>query len=237
VKRLDELRAGFDLSEPAVQKLRSLVELLGDDPDAPTSVTGPEEAVDAHIADSLSALPLAVRLLAERRLPETIVDIGSGAGFPGLPVAIVLEQAEVDLVEATARKCRFIERAIERVGQGNARVVCARAEEWAGGEGAGRYALALTRAVAPLSTLVEYASPLLREHGFLIAWKGARATGEERRGAVAAGELGMTPLEIAQVHPFPGARSRYLHVFEKTGPTPEGIPRRPGRARKRPFGA
>ena len=69
-------------------------------------------------------------------------------------------------------------------------MVRARAEEWAGGEGAGRYALALARAVAPLSTLVEYASPLLREHGFLIAWKGARGAAEEREGAAAATSSG-----------------------------------------------
>jgi 16S rRNA (guanine527-N7)-methyltransferase len=232
VKRLHELCARFGIPE-AEPRLARLLELLASDPAAPTSVTGLDEVLDAHIADSLSALPL----LADRPGPDTVVDIGAGAGFPGLPLAVALPEAQVDLVEATGRKCRFLERAIERLELKNARSVCARAEDWARADGAGRYSLALARALAPLPTVVEYASPLLFERGLLIAWKGARDLDEERQGAAAATALGMSALAVHRVTPFPGAHSRYLHVFEKTGATPPDVPRRAGMARKRPFGS
>ena len=232
VKRLREVCAAFELDAAAERKLRALLELIARDPDAPTSVTAPDEAVDAHVADSLSALPV----LAGRSPPKTIADIGSGAGFPGLPLAVALERAEVDLIESIGRKCVFIERAIDLVGLDNARVVCARAEDWARAQGAGRYELAVVRAVAPLATLLEYASPLLHEQGLLVAWKGAREKLEEQQGEAAAHALGLIPCGVHPVTPFPGARHRHLYVFEKTGPTPAGIPRRAGMARKKPFG-
>jgi 16S rRNA (guanine527-N7)-methyltransferase len=233
VKRLHEVCVALDLDFVAEQELTALLELIARDSDAPTSVTAPDEAVDTHVADSLSAIPV----LACRPPPQTIADIGSGAGFPGLPLAVAFRRAEVDLIESTGRKCGFIERAIEQLGLDNARVVCARAEDWARAQGAGRYDLAVVRAVAPLATLLEYASPLLRDHGLLVAWKGARDELEERQGEAAARALGMTPRAIHSVTPFPGARGRHLHVFEKTGPTPAGIPRRAGMGRKRPFGS
>jgi 16S rRNA (guanine527-N7)-methyltransferase len=84
--------------------------------------------------------------------------------------------------------------------------------------------------------LVEYAAPLLRCGGVLVAWKGARDDEEERRGAAAAAALGMEVEEVRSVAPFAGARNRHLHVLRKVGATPEGFPRRPGMARKRPLG-
>jgi 16S rRNA (guanine527-N7)-methyltransferase len=231
-QRLHELCTAAGLPLSTERQLAVLLELLTDDPEAPTSITSPIEAVDVHIADSLSSLPLVAELAAS----EPVIDIGSGAGFPGLPIAAGYPGGDVDLLEATTRKCRFIARAIERLDLRNAEVVCARAEEWGRSGGAGRYAVALARAVAPLPTLVEYASPLLREGGVLVAWKGARDEAEEDAGAAAARRLGMSPREVRQVSPFPAARHRHLHLFGKTAPTPTGIPRRPGMARKRPFG-
>lgn len=233
---LAELYDRFGLGEHARGELEALLQLLASDPTAPTSITDPGEAADAHIADSLSALSLIGSLPSGCLEGEAIVDIGSGAGFPGLPLAVALRRSSVDLIESTERKCRFISRAIHELGLQNARVVCMRAEDWARDEGEGRYRLAVARAVAELPTLVEYASPLLAEGGFLIAWKGARDEVEERRAASAAGRLGMRPADVQPVVPFRGSRRRHLHVFEKHEPTPAGIPRRPGMARKRPLG-
>ena len=117
----------------------------------------------------------------------------------------------------------------------------ARAEEWAKlpaalGGGREAYDVVTARAVAPLAVLVEYAAPLLRTGGVLVAWKGARDAAEEAGGATAAERLAMAPREVERVVPFEGAENRHLHVFEKVGPTPEGFPRRPGMARKRPLG-
>jgi 16S rRNA (guanine527-N7)-methyltransferase len=112
-------------------------------------------------------------------------------------------------------------------------------EEWArnppplGGREA--YDAVTARAVAPLAVLAEYASPLLREGGVLVAWKGARDAAEEAAASKAADRLGMQVREVVRVEPFAGARDRRLHVLGKVGPTPAGLPRRPGMARKRPL--
>ena len=107
------------------ERLLRLLEALGGAPDPPTTVRDPIEAVDLHVADSLSGLEVA-------RLADaaTICDVGAGAGFPGLPLAIALPDARIDLVEATARKAEVIERLAEAAGIANARVVPERAEAW-----------------------------------------------------------------------------------------------------------
>ncbi len=91
------------------------------------------------------------------------------------------------------------------------------------------------RALGSLAVLAEYAAPLLRLGGVLVAWKGERSEAEERAGAAAASRLGMEAEAIVAVTPFAGARSRHLHVLRKVAPTPPAYPRRPGMARKRPL--
>jgi 16S rRNA (guanine527-N7)-methyltransferase len=194
-------------------------------------VRGADEAVDLHLADGLSGLEVEGLAGAGR-----IADVGAGAGFPGLALATALPRTRVDLIESTARKCEVIERLARAAGLDNAHAVAARAEEWAGGEGAGAYDAVTARALAPLAVLVEYAAPLLREGGILVAWKGARDGGEELGAVEAARRLGMEPCEVRRVEPFEGTRARHLHIFRKVAPTPEGFPRRPGAARKRPLG-
>ena len=183
------------------------------------------------MADSLSGL--ALDGLARAR---AIADVGSGAGFPGLALAAALPGARVDLIESAARKCAVIERLRAAAGLRNARVVNARAEAWGAEEGRGAYDAVTARAVAPLAVLAEYAAPLLREGGLLVAWKGARCREEEDAGARAVAELGLEAREVHHVVPFRGALEHHLHLYEKVAPTPERIPRRPGMARKRPLG-
>ena len=91
------------------------------------------------------------------------------------------------------------------------------------------------RAVAGLATLVEYGSPLLSTGGLLVAWKGSRDSAEEQSAAAAAPLLAMRPVEVRAVRPYAASRDRHLHVFEKTGPTPPGFPRRAGVAANRPL--
>jgi 16S rRNA (guanine527-N7)-methyltransferase len=194
-----------------------------------------EEAVDGHVADSLVALQL-----GEVRGARSIADVGSGAGFPGLVLAVALPSAQVDLIESQRRKTAVIDRLRQAADVTNTRTVTARAEEWAarpppvGGREA--YDLVTARAVGPLALLAEYAASLLREGGVLVAWKGARDASEEEAASRAAGRLGIQVREVSRVQPFPGARERHLHVLVKVAPTPEGFPRRPGMARKRPLG-
>ncbi len=191
-------------------------------------MTEPREAVDVHVADSLVGLEV-----EDVRRARVIADLGAGAGFPGLVLAAALPAARVVLVESVGRKAEFLRRAAGALGLAGAEVVALRAEEWRAGLGACDVVCA--RALAPLNVLVEYAAPLLRDRGALVAWKGRRDAGEERDGAAAAVRLGLEVEAVRQVHPWPGAQARHLHVVRKVAPTPEGFPRRPGMARKRPL--
>jgi len=188
-----------------------------------------------HVADALAGLE--VRELQEA---TAIADVGAGAGFPGLPLAVVLPQARVDLIEATTRKCDFIRRAIAAAAVPNARVICKRSEEWAsdppavGGREA--YQAVTARAVGRLATLAELAAPLLVDGGVLVVWKGRRDPAEEAELQQVAGRLGMWPQEVRWVGPYAGSRNRHLHVLRKRGATPPELPRRPGMAKKRPLG-
>jgi 16S rRNA (guanine527-N7)-methyltransferase len=224
-----------ELSPDARAALRSIVEALAADGRAPSSVRDPDRAWRVHIDDSLSGLE--VKGLGEA---TSIADLGAGAGFPGLPLAVVLPQASVDLIEANGRKCEFIERAMAAAGAANARVVCRRSEEWASSRppGGGResYEAVTARAVGRLATLAELASPLLVDGGVLVAWKGRRDSAEEAELDRVAGRLAVVPEDIRWVGPYAGSRNRHLHVLRKRGPTPAELPRRPGMAKKRPLG-
>jgi 16S rRNA (guanine527-N7)-methyltransferase len=220
----------FGLDPEARAAIERLLDLLQSDDTAPTTVRDRDEARDVHVADSLSGLELPAVRDARR-----IADLGAGAGFPGLVLAAALPDAHVSLVESVGRKCAWLERAVGVMGLGNVTVVNARAEAW--DAGAGVHDLVTARALAPLNVLVEYATPLLAQGGALVAWKGRRDPGEEADGAAAGAALAMEPREIVRVRPFPAARDRNLYLYLKVGPTPNGYPRRPGMASKRPLRA
>jgi 16S rRNA (guanine527-N7)-methyltransferase len=212
----------------AVEPLAAILELQSVDPTASTTIRDPAEAVDRHVADSLSALELPYVREAVR-----IADLGSGAGWPGLALAAALPGASVTLVESAIRHCRYLERAIEVSELANVTVVNARAEAWPAGIGA--HDVVTARALGVLPVILEYAAPLLAEGGHLVAWKGAAGPDELAAGVVAASILGLEPLSPVSVSPFAGARDYTLHAFCKIAPTPARFPRRPGMATKRPL--
>jgi 16S rRNA (guanine527-N7)-methyltransferase len=206
-----------------------LLELVAGNPEAPTTVMGHDAILRDHLADSLVALEL-----PEVRAATVIADLGAGAGFPGLPLAIALPDARVSLVESTGRKAAFIAAAIEACALGNAAAVHARVESWS--QGLESCDLVTARALAPLAVVAEYAAPLLTAGGWLVAWRGRRDPDDEAAGARAAAELGLEPRAVTRVEPYPGALHRHLHLVRKIAPTPDRFPRRPGMARKRPLG-
>jgi 16S rRNA (guanine527-N7)-methyltransferase len=186
--------------------------------------------IDDHLADSLVALEL-----EEVRRAAAIADLGSGAGFPGLPLAIALPDSTVNLIESNARKSGFLRRAATACALRNVRVVNSRAESWeAGMEGCD---LVTARALAPLAAVVEYAAPLLKVGGFLLVWRGGRDRKAEDAAARAAAELGLEPSDPLPARPYRAATRRHLHLMLKVRPTPGGFPRRPGLATKRPLGS
>jgi 16S rRNA (guanine527-N7)-methyltransferase len=217
-------------------QIELLLEALAAEPDPHTTVSEPERAREVHVADSLSGLEVPSLASARR-----IADVGAGAGFPGLVLAVALPGARVDLIESVGRKAAVIDRLLQAARIENARSVVARAEDWARlapalGGGREAYDAVTARAVAGLPVLVEYAAPLLRSSGVLVAWKGRLDPDELQRGKDAASQVGMALEDVLRVEPFAGARDRHLYVFRKLAPTPERFPRRPGVAAKRPLG-
>jgi 16S rRNA (guanine527-N7)-methyltransferase len=225
---LERLVARYGLGERQRRQLATLLAALRTDERAPTGVRTMTEALDVHLADSLVALEVEATLGAER-----IADLGTGAGFPGLPLAVALPDAELGLVESQQRKCEFLERVCADAAIANAGVVRRRAEEWR--EGIGRHDLVLARALAAQAVVLEYAAPLLRMGGTLVDWRGRRNLREEDGCALAADELGLERAEVRHVMPFEGARDHYLHLYLKVRETSARFPRRSGMARKNPL--
>jgi 16S rRNA (guanine527-N7)-methyltransferase len=176
-----------------------------------TSVSG-EEARRVHLDESLAALETV------QRFDGTIVDVGSGGGAPGIPLAHALHEREVTLLEATRRKCDFLERWTADLP--NLRVVCGRAEE----QPLDSWGVAVAKALAPPPVAAEWCLPLVAPGGAAVLYVGPTAQAD--RVAQAADLL------AAELEPDspPG-----LLVLRKLGPTPPGFPRRPGVARKRPL--
>jgi 16S rRNA (guanine527-N7)-methyltransferase len=228
--RLGELSERYSLPAGAVERLERLLELVAAEPSAITSVRDPARGVDVHVADSLVALEV-----GEIRVARRLADLGAGGGFPGLALAVALPRTRVALVESVGRKCAFLATAARALGLENVAVVQARAEAWPAGLDV--HDVVTARALAPLPVLVEYAAPLLRRDGALIAWKTRLEAAEEADAAAAASVLGMSEPARVPVEPFADAGDRALYLSSKVGSTPNGYPRRPGMARKRPLGA
>ena len=227
IAALEQRLVAHDLEIAAAPPLAVLLELL-EDPTSPTSVHDPAAGVDVHVADSLSGLEVPAL-----RAARVIGDLGAGGGLPGLVLAAVLPDARVVLVESPNRKCAFIRDAAAAMGLTNVDVACVRAEEWQ--DGAGACDVVTARALAALPVVYEYAAPLLRDDGVVVAWKGEVTEAEAADGAAAAILLGLEEEPPLAVQPFAGSERRTLRVARKTAPTPPNFPRRPGIATKRPL--
>jgi 16S rRNA (guanine527-N7)-methyltransferase len=222
------------LTEAQRRSLETVLELLAQERASVSSVVD-ERAWRVHVVDSLTGLDV-----PDLRSASRIADLGSGAGFPGLVLATALAQAHVDLIESVGRKTAFIAASAKAAGIGNAFALTARAEDVARQEppegGRESYDVVTARAVGRLSTLAELASPLLKEGGVLVAWKGRRDGEEEHQMQRASASLAMAPEQILDVGHRAGSEHRHLHVLRKSAPTPPDLPRKSGMAKKRPRG-
>jgi 16S rRNA (guanine527-N7)-methyltransferase len=222
------------LSDAQRRSLETVLELLAAERASVSSVTD-QRAWKVHVEDSLTGLEV-----ADLRTASRIADLGAGAGFPGLVLAVALPDAAVELIDSVGKKTAFIAHAASEAGISNAKAITARAEDIARQEppegGREAYDVVTARAVGRLSTLAELASPLLREGGVLVAWKGRRDEEEEAQMSRAAESLAMTPEQILDVGHRAGSEHRHLHVMRKSGPTPPDLPRKSGMAKKRPRG-
>jgi 16S rRNA (guanine527-N7)-methyltransferase len=196
-----------------------------------TAITDPEQIQIRHFLDSLSCW-LALR----QAPPGRVLDIGAGAGFPGLPLKILHPEMQLTLVESTAKKASFLEHIVQVLGLRDVRVLAQRAEnvgQQATERGANDWAVA--RAVAPMSVLAEYLLPLVKVGGFALAQKAKGADQEVDGAADAIAKLGGELKDLVRVE-IPGLNEeRWLVVLKKIGETPSEYPRRAGMPSKRPL--
>ena len=200
-----------------------------------TSITDPAEIVTRHFLDSLTcvlALPAAWR---EREV--ALLDVGSGAGFPGMPLAIARPKWQVTLLEATGKKVRFLEAVIAELGPANVRALSGRAEEVAHRpEYRGRFDVVTARALAALPTLLEYCCPFAQTGGYVIAPKKGDLAEEVAAGVRAAKVLGAKLLAPVPITLPALADERVLLVVRQERLCPAQYPRAAGAPVKRPLG-
>jgi 16S rRNA (guanine527-N7)-methyltransferase len=195
-----------------------------------TSIVDPRGIVLKHFLDSLSAA---------RSIPPgpiKLIDVGAGAGLPGIPIKVVRPDVSLTLLEATRKKCDFLQAVADELQLADVNVVNARAEE------AGRleehreqYDVAIARAVAEMPTLIEYLLPLVKVGGFAVAQKSREVLPDVQRAERALTTLGGRLSNIVLISVPELNEARYLVVVEKIDRTPEKYPRRTGVPSKKPL--
>jgi 16S rRNA (guanine527-N7)-methyltransferase len=224
---------GLDLPEPARTSIDGHVRLLLAWTDAInlTAIRDPETVAIAHVTDSLSA----VEVLRERGV-DRFIDLGSGGGFPGLPVAAALPAARGLLIEPVVKKARFLTTTIEATGLSSiAEAAAVRAEALArDGRHRGQWPAVIARAVANLADLIEMALPLLEPGGILVAWKRGDLAAELVAADRALVALGGGTVEILPVT-VPGLTGHRLIVVTAHRRVAETYPRDPAVRKRRPW--
>ncbi len=199
-----------------------------------TAITDREGVLVRHFLDSLSCLKVLPR--DELTGGARVIDVGTGAGFPGLPLKLVCPEMRLTMLEATGKKATYLRHVVHTLGLHRVQVINGRAEDL-GHDPAHRerYDWALARAVAEMSTLVEYLLPLVRVGGAMLAQKGEGAAAEVHGAEAAITTLGGRVRQLVPVELRGLAETRYLVVVDKVAATPENYPRRPGVPKKRPL--
>lgn len=197
-----------------------------------TAITNPQDIQIKHFLDSLSVL----KVLHTGGARLRVIDVGTGAGFPGVPLKIMCPGVQLTLVEATGKKAAFCQHLVDALKLSEVVVVNARAEEIGRKpEHREQYDWAVARAVAEMPTLAEYLLPLVKRGGRALAQKGKDAPAETYGAGKAIQTLGGELEQIVEVE-LPGVvEPRYLVVLKKVAATPPRYPRRPGVPAKTPL--
>ena len=205
-----------------------------------TGARSEAEALERHAGDSLALLPVleGARPAAAAQAPARVLDVGSGAGLPGMVLAIARPEWELTLLDSLQKRCRFLEEAARELGLRNVDVRWGRAEDLAREPGLrDGFDLVTARAVAEMATLVELCLPFARPGaGALVAAKGPGPGDEVARAAAAIEALGGAAPKVVPVDSFSGDGQRFTAVVvQKASPTPNKYPRRAGLPNKRPL--
>ena len=198
-----------------------------------TAITDPEEIREKHFADSL-AVCLCKEAEEKMQQGAKVLDLGTGGGFPALPIKIVYPDTEMTMLDATRKKLTVLNEMTEVLGLKNAATIWGRAEELAHQpEYRAYFDMVVSRAAMYLPALIECAVPFLKEGGMLIAYK--QGSNEDE---IAASGRALDELNARITRQVPYSVSgdlRRLVMIEKTGPTPDKYPRRPGKPAKNPL--
>ncbi len=198
-----------------------------------TAIREPNAAWRRHIIDSLTLVPG----MMENPLGSRVVDIGSGGGLPGIPLAIAFPQFKFTLVEATGKKARFLQETAEALGLTNVTVANERAEIVGQDKThRGQYDIAVCRAIGPMVELLEYSMPLLKIGGLLLAMKGPKAEEELELAGDAMVVLGAGEIKVFDAYPEGNEQNTVVVCIAKEGDTPKQYPRMPGVPRQQPLG-
>lgn len=226
--------AGFVVTEAAHARLTAFVQALLDENQHLnlTAVHTPAELWRAHICDSLALLPLIDALAA-----TSVLDLGSGGGLPGIPLACCREAVRITLLDSTQKKVAAMQRIIERVGLPTATAIAGRAETLAHDAAhRERYDAVTARAVAALPALVEWTAGFVRVGGECWLLKSAAGAEAELRSAHQAARVCGLGEPRAVPYRVPGdTADRVILVYPKQHSLPAGLPRAPGSAKKRPL--
>lgn len=196
-----------------------------------TAITEYEEVVDKHFIDSI-LLGSVKELSGKKR----VIDVGTGAGFPGIPLKIVYPELEITLLDSLNKRVKFLDEVIEELGLTGIQAVHSRAEDLAQ-DAAHRqqYDICVSRAVANLATLSEYCIPFVKQGGYFISYKSTQIEEELKQAKKAVQVLGGT-LEQVETMQIPGTTiERQFVMIRKTGTTPKKFPRKAGTASKTPI--
>lgn len=221
------------LDDAALERLSRLGDAVLQSRINVTALRTPESIERGHFLDSLSLLDVD----AFRRAPLSVVDVGSGGGFPALVLAVALSEVEITAVESVGKKCAFITRTAEELGLCNLRVLCGRAEEIGHSAQRESFDVAVARAIGSLSLVAELCTPLVRPGGLVVAMKADMSAPERAAGIAALAILGADQVEERMVAPFAGAQDLRLVVARKRRPTPLRYPRGAGLPAKKPLGS
>ena len=222
------------LPKPQISLLDRFLDLLAEENKKMNLIAAgsSEKMIETHLLDSLSLIDF--EEVADSR---QAIDVGSGAGLPGIPLAIALPNLNLTLIDSNAKKCGFLSRATGILGLLNVEVVWERAESAGRSRFRDKYDLALARALGPLPVALEYVLPFVEPGGHCFLQRGRRLTGDTDVAAGVACRLSGELDRVSLVKPYSSARNLHVWVFKKVDKTPSAFPRRPGQAKKRPLAA
>ena len=227
--------AGFALSDKALERLKTFAAELTEANKVMnlTAITEPEEIEIKHMVDSLLG-GLVINELKEKD-DFSLIDVGTGAGFPGLPLKIAFSEGKFTLLDSLNKRITFLDGVIKKLGLQGALAVAARAEDYARGEMRESFDFAASRAVARTNVLLEYLLPMVRDGGYCLLYKSGNYEEELEEAKNALSILGG---EIHSVRDFSlpaDGGTRSIIVIKKTGHTPDRYPRKAGKPSKSPL--